>query len=71
MSIFTKIVSGEIPSYKIAEDEDFETCLFSSKPIFSQYGQIQQRKFKIELVPRLRDQQTKSFEFSRKWFSRS
>ena len=23
MSIFTKIISGELPSYKIAEDEDF------------------------------------------------
>ncbi|OUS17749.1 HIT family protein [Nonlabens dokdonensis] len=23
MSVFTKIISGEIPSYKVAEDEDF------------------------------------------------
>ena len=27
MSIFTKIISGELPSYKIAEDENFYAFL--------------------------------------------
>ena len=27
MTIFTKIINGEIPSYKVAENEKFYACL--------------------------------------------
>ena len=32
-SIFTRIINGEIPSYKVAEDENFSTSILSRKVI--------------------------------------
>lgn len=65
MSIFTKIISGEIPSFKVAEDENFYAFL-DINPNAKGHTLVVPKKEVDKLFDLDEDTYTKLFQFSRK-----
>ena len=65
MSIFTKIISGEIPSFKVAEDKNFYAFL-DINPNAKGHTLVVPKKEVDKLFDLDEDTYTKLFQFSRK-----
>jgi len=65
MSVFTKIISGEIPSFKVAEDENFYAFL-DINPNAKGHTLVVPKKEVNKLFDLDEDTYTKLFQFSRK-----
>ncbi len=65
MSVFTKIISGEIPSYKVAEDDNFYAFL-DINPNAKGHTLVVPKKEVDKLFDLDEETYTKLFQFSRK-----
>ena len=65
MSVFTKIISGEIPSYKVAEDDNFYAFL-DINPNAKGHTLVVPKKEVNKLFDLDEETYTKLFQFSRK-----
>ncbi|EAQ43055.1 HIT family protein [Polaribacter sp. MED152] len=63
MSIFTKIINGEIPSYKVAEDDDFIAFL-DINPNAKGHTLVVPKKEENKIFDLSKDEYTKLMDFS-------